>query len=874
MNPPRLADRILTRVLPAGKRGESILGDLREEFRANPSRAWYWTQTIRLALRYAFSEPPQPTLSYPRSGPMFEFTSDVKTALRSFARTPGTSLLIVLTLAFAIGAATIGFAFADLALLRGLPVDDESRVVSVQVNDTRGSMGSAYRVSAKDFLDYRARTQTLNTLAAFLAGRAALIRDGQSQTLDVVYATAEVFAAMGQRPFAGRLFMAGDDRPGAPPIVVIAHHFWQNEMDGREDAIGRTVQLGREHFTIVGIASPAMEFGNLGEAAMWVPLSLETSTASRDTRNLRFLARLGQGVTFDQASAEMASIGAALATEHPDTNGGWSVRLVPVGALVGGDGFWIVIALFILSIALLMGIATANVSNLVMVRTLARVRELAVRTALGARKGRLIRQFITEGVLLSMIAAGLALPLAWLGLQFIAMISAEQVFKQLEIDLHEAGFVAVLALICPLMFSFSPIRTLSRPDLRHVLAAGGSRGATALGRGRGVLVVVQVALAVILLTVSSLALRSVRELYSRPTGISSGHVLIFALDFNDAQYPSIEQARAAAAATRDGLRALPSVESIAMVSALPILGDSSPVTLTIDGAPAAGDARSVDSSQARPTAVVTGASHDLDRALGLPMLAGTWWREGASDAAVLTSEAARRYFGAADKAIGRHVSLTQGERTLQVRIVGVSGDIANTDRTMLPPARLFVPLAADARRFTYVIRASNPAALPPSVRSIVAASAAAVPIEYLQTLDQALAQAASSDYVVIGMLSGFALLALVLAAAGLFGVVSFTVAQRTSEFGTRMALGARSIDVVNLVARDAAKLLIVGLSIGLAGGIGIGFTMTGLLSGLSPADPLTIGSVVAVLSVVTLAATALPAWRASRIDPVIALRTE
>jgi len=868
MKPPRLADWILTRVLPLGKRGESIRGDLREEYRSNPSRAWYWRQTFALCVRYLSNDSPQQSLTYPRSSGMwFEFSSDIKTAFRSFMRAPATSLLIVMTLALAIGAATIGFSFADLALLRGLPVDDESKVITVSVNDTHGSMGRDHRVSAPDFVDYKARTQTLHALAAFRYGRAALIRDGQSRTLDVVYASADVFAAMGQRAYAGRVFMPGDDQPGAPNVVVLAHRYWKNEMQSRPDAIGRTLQIGRDHYTIVGVASPEMEFGNLGEIVMWLPITLEESTAPRDARNLRFLARLNDGVTFEQARAEMAAIGASLATEYPSTNGGWNVTVVPVGDLIGGDSFWVVLALFMLSVGLLIAIATANVSNLVMVRTLARARELAVRTALGARKGRLIRQFVTEGMLLSFAAAVVSVPLAWSALRGIQMFSAEQVFQQLAIDIHEISFVALLALICPMMFSLSPIRTLARPDLRQVLAAGGSRGSTSLGRGRGALVVVQVALAVILLTVSSLALRSTREMYSRPIGFDSSRLLVFGLELNDVQYPSIEQARAAAVATRDALLATPGVESIDMVSALPISGDAAPQTLTIDGAVAS-------AKDARPTAVITGASHLLNRTMGLQMLAGAWWNENERDAVVISAEAARRYFGGVDRAVGHRVSLLQGDRTLDARIIGVTSDVANTDRSQLPPPRVFVPLDPSTRRLSYLVRASDPGSLTSSVRGIVATQAAAVPIDFLLTWDDELAREASSDFVIIGMLSGFALLALVLAASGLFGVVSYTVAQRTSEFGTRMALGARAIDVVNLVARDSAKLLVIGLAIGLAGGIGIGFAMKSLLFGLSPSDPLTIGAVVALLSIVTITATALPAWRASRIDPVIALRIE
>jgi putative ABC transport system permease protein len=795
----------------------------------------------------------------------FDLTGDITGAFRNMRRAPGTSALIVLTLAFAIGAATIGFTFADFALLRGLPVDDTSRVVSVFTTDPQGSNPRA-RISAPDFLDYLARSTTLEKMAVMRDGRAPLIRNGQSQTLNVTYASADLFASMGQPPLRGRAFMAGDDRPGAPPVAVLAHRYWQAEFERRDDVLGRTLQIGLDHYTIVGVLPPAIEFGNLGETEVWLPLQANPQ-APRDQRNLRFLARLRDGVTFDEAAAEMAAIGAALASEYPRTNGGWSTRLAPVTDLIGGEGFWVVVALFMLSIALLMAIATANVSNLVMVRTLARARELAVRTALGARRGRIIRQFITEGLLLSLVAALASLPVAWAGLQGIIAMSGEPVFQQLRIDPHELTFVATLALICPLLFSIAPVRALSRPDLRQVLAAGG-RTVTSSTRSRAVLVVIQVALAVVLLTVSSLALRSMRQLYAAPIGIETAPLLIFGLDFNDAMYPSADEARAAAAGARDRLLELAGVESIAMIDALPVLGDRAPLAITVDS-------EAADPKDARPMMFVTATTGQADRTLGLRMLAGEWWNDGLRDVAVVSESAARRYLGGVDAAIGRFISFAQGETLVRRRVIGVSSDVANTDRTEAPPARVWVPIDESSRTFTYVLRTTGDAgALAGQVRGVVATHAPAVPIERLATFDAALAQAASSDYAVIGMLGMFAVLALVLASTGLFGVVSYAAAQRTAEFGTRMALGANSADVVRLVARESAWLFAIGLAIGLAGGVAVGSTMKSVLFGLTPTDPLTLLSVSALLALVTLIATALPAWKASRIDPVIALRAE
>jgi predicted permease len=865
--PPRLAEAWLRRVLPGGKRGASILGDLREEFRSlggdAPARRWYWLQAIRLSVRYA--PVAAPAASVPRRSLMpHDLKSDLRTALRMFVRNPGTSSIIVFTLAVTIGAATVGFAFADLALFRGLPVDDPSRVVSIFASDTRGSNPRA-RVSAPDFLDYRERAQTLEHLAVMRQGNAALITNGQSSTLTVSYASGDLFLAMGQTSAPlGRVLGPGDDTPGAPPVVALSHRYWQDEYGGRVDAVGKTMQIGHEIVTIVGVVTPEMEFGNLAEIDVWLPLQL-TSDMPRDVRNLRFVARLKSGVTFATAAPEIAAIGDALAAEHPDTNRGWRVRLIPIRDVTGGQGFWIVIALFMLSVGFLIAIATANVSNLVMVRAVSRQRELAVRTALGARRGRLVRQLLVEGLALSIAGAALSLPFAFAALRLIATVSAEPVFKQLRIDEHEFGFIASLALLCPLLFTIAPARTIARTDTRQVLAAGGGRGTTAAMRGRGALVVAQVALAVILLTASGLAVRGIVGLYTAPTGIQTGHVLIFTLDFDDVQYPDTPRARAAADATRHALRVMAGVDQVTMMNAFPILGSEGMVGLTVNEA-------AVSPGDAKPTVVSTTTTSETPDVLGITLLAGTWWTEGITDVAVVSRETAVRYLGGVERALGQNVAISGGA---PMRIVGVASDVVSGDLSSGIPPRMWSPLPASTRRLTFAVKAQgDPALLTSGVRTAIASTAPAVPIENLQTVDEAFRLAAMSDYIIIGMLAGFAVLALVLAATGLFGVVSYAAAQRTAEFGTRMALGASALDVIRLVARQSLLLLAVGLGIGLIGGVGVGFGMRSALVEISPLDPLTIGGVVALLTVVTLVATAIPAWRAGRIDPIKALRAE
>lgn len=792
----------------------------------------------------------------------FDFTADLRAAARSIRHAPGASALIVLTLAIAIGAATIGFTFADLALLRGLPVDDPSRVVSVFASDTRGSNPRA-RVSGPDFLDYRSNLRSLEFMSAFREGRAPLITNGQSQTLFVSYATADLFVSMGQAPVAGRAFLPGEDQPGAAPVMLLSHRYWRDHMGGRPDVIGRSVQVGRDLVTIVGVMPPQLEFGSLAQIDVWMPLHLSADGA-RDARDLRFIARLKDGVSFEQAAAEMAALGQRLAGEHPLSNAGWTMRLVPVRDLTGGDGFWVTIALFLLSIGLLIAIATANVSNLIMVRAAARTKELAVRTALGARGGRLLRQFITEGFVLAVLAAILALPLAYGGLQVIAAVSDDGVFRQLRIDLPELAFVAMLALVCPIVFTLAPARVIARPDMRQVLASQGARGATASLRGRRALVVAQVALAVILLVASSLVLKSIRLAYATPLGMTIDQLLVFGLDFNDVAYPEPAQAESAIVALRDAFAGVPGVQAASVLDGLPVLGDRAETALVLDHEPPL-------PGEATRSAVVTRADAAAGAVLGVRLLAGKWWQEGETGAAVITRAAAERYFGGVQAAIGRPLATGTGQARADYRVAGVADDIANTNRTMAPPPRVWVPRAA-SRRVTFVLQGADPAALAPAVRAVAAARAPTLPLEDLRTFPESLRRAESSDYVVIGLLAAFSGVALLLAVTGLFGVVSYSVAQRVPEFGTRIALGASAASVVRQVAGQSLGLLAIGLAIGLAGGVIVGFLMQGALFGTTPTDPATLLGVSALLTVVTLAATALPAWRASRIDPVVALR--
>jgi predicted permease len=459
-----------------------------------------------------------------------------------------------------------------------------------------------------------------------------------------------------------------------------------------------------------------------------------------------------------------------------------------------------------------------------------------------------------------------------MGLRICAALSPDRIFQQIHVDVHEVAFVAVLAIVCPLVFSLAPLGSAARSDVRQLLAAGASRGATARSRGRSVLVVSQIALAVVLLSASSLALRSIRQFWTEPLGIDVERLLIFTLEFNDGVYQDPRAAREAADATLDALAALPGVEVSAAISPLPVFGGEMQTTFGVDGVAMA-------PGELRPAAAVSQTTAGGGAALGLSLLAGEWWSRDADDGergvAVVSRATADRYLGGPARALGRQLTMTSGSSKRTVRVIGVSNDVRSGQMTVEAVPRIWVPFEPGTRHMTFLIRTrSAPDSIAAAVRTAVPGVAPAIPIEDLQTTPERLIRAQSSDFIVVSMLAGFALLALGLSATGLFGLVSYSVSQRTSEFGTRLALGARGRDLVRLVAGGAARLIGAGLAIGLAGGVAVGHGMRGVLYRTAPGDPVTIAGVAGLLALIAVLATLLPAVRAARLDPLQALKGE
>jgi putative ABC transport system permease protein len=868
IRPPRVAEALLRRCLPPGAKGLAILGDLREEFRSRVDRGtranwWYWREALLLSLRYLTTRGPR---HGERRWGAWLPGNDLRMAVRTILRDPAMSGIIVLTLGVAIAASTIGFTFADLALLRGLPIADPDRVVSVYGIDARQSDGRA-RLSLANYRDLRASLTTIEHFAGYQPGTATLIDRGIPISLGVTRVTPEFFDVVRMGAAAGRVFRAGDDQPGQL-AVVLAHHYWRRVHEASPAVLGRTMLIdGRSH-VVVGVASPAIEFGNMATANLWVPLEIAVD-ASRTDRVLTTMARLRDGVSLESAQAEVSAVGHAIAATHPTENRDWKPIVLPISEVAFGRGFWVIIALFIAAVVLLMVIASANAASLVLARALSRRREIALRSALGAGRWRLLRQALVEGLLLSTVSAALAVPIAVAALRVIQSIDSEPAIQQLALDGHEFGFIGLIALLTPILFAVLPTLSAARLDLRSALQSGGARLTSGASRGRTVLVAVQLSLAVTLLTTAGLAVRTGINLSQIDYGMRTADALVFGMNLDDRQ-TRIGDPRSFLEVVRAHLQRLPGVEAVHAFQSLPVLTGERLITLEVEG-----QSPTIDP---RPWAFANAADAGALGAMRVPLISGRWITEPEerehAPVVVISETAARMYFGSPREALGRRITPVADGPAQALEVVGVVADVLVNDVERGAVPRLWLALG-NTRQLDVVVTTRGPQPdLAASVRREMAAIAPTIPLEQLETIEYAFTRFQASNQVVIGIFAGFAVVAVLLAVAGLYGLITYTVGLRIPEFGTRFAFGARPIDVLALVFRQVGRLTGVALGIGLLAGLAAGQGMRGVLYGVSPTDPITIGAVIGLIALVAIIASIRPAVRAASLSLIDALRAE
>jgi putative ABC transport system permease protein len=799
---------------------------------------------------------------------------DLRYAARQLIRNRGFTIVAVLTLTLGIGANTAIFSVIRGVLLRPLPFPEPERLMlAVGVfGDRRAG------VTAPDFIDWRAGSRTLD-LAAMTTYNTNLTGIAEPERVSAARITANYFAVLGVRPLLGRVFTSDEDPAGAAHVVVLTEGFWRSRLGADSSALGRTLTLDDVPYTVVGVMGADAEALENGEN-LWVPLALRRDEiAATGARFLDVVARIHPGVRPERASDELKTIAARLKEVRPWSNKDVSAELVPMTDTVVGDSRRPLLLLFG-AVGLVLLIACANVANLLLVRATARGRESAIRTALGAGPSRLIRQLLTESVLLALLgAAGGLLLAAWgTGLLVQALPAGTPRLDQVRLDAMVLVFTLVVATLTGIVFGLAPALRAARPDLVSELteAARGSGGPRRRRLGAA-LIVGEIAVALVLLVSAGLLLRSFAAVTRVDPGFDAEHVTAVRIALPGGRYGSPAQAvlfyQSLVARAHD----VPGVQESAVASNVPFGGAGYNFSIVIEGQPA--PARLEDTPMIFPRVISAGYFH----AMGIRLREGRGFessdRSGALRVGIINETAARRFFPG-ESPVGRRFKPDDDGGVLQV--VGVVADVRAFGLSSEPRPELFLPLEQAShnhwewtgRAMSLVVRAGTDARLDVPLREAVWSLDRSLPIYSTWTVRDLMARSVAPRRLFMLLIAGFAAVALVLAAIGIYGVMAFTVSQRNREMGIRVALGAVREDVFRLVVGRAMVLTGLGLAIGIAGAVAATRLLTQSLYGVRATDPITYLVIAVLMCVVTFVASYLPARRAARVDPMIALRNE
>jgi putative ABC transport system permease protein len=800
---------------------------------------------------------------------------DLRYGIRVLWKSPGVTLIAVLALALGIGANTAIFSVVNAVLLRPLPyAQPEQLVVMWRTTPKRGiTQGSS---SFLNFADYRAQNSSFAALTAYSSTSSALAGRETPAQVQGIRATADFFKVLGTGPLMGRTFMPEDERAGGVPVVVISYGMWQGRFGSDPNIIGQQIMLDGQSKTITGVMPASFQFQFVDDPPeFWEPLDPTGElNKQRGANYLQVLGRLNAGVTLEQAETEMKGIAARLEQQYPDANAGRSVHLVSALEDMVGE-LRPTLLVLLGAVALVLLIACANVANLLLARAAGRGREIAVRVALGASRWRIVRQLLTESVLLSALGGGLGLLLAVWGIDLLGAVVPADIprFGETDLDLTVLSFTLGATILTGLIFGLAPALSASRLDLNEALKEGG-RSATegrARNRLRSLLIVAEVALSLMLLIGAGLLIKSFIRLRNTDPGFDAKRVLTTSLSMPSIKYKEDEQITRFVEQTLERISRIPNVEAVGAGMPLPFSGNTMNISFTVDGqpVPAPGDE---PISGAR---IITPA---YLQAMSIPVIRGrAFTAQDKADApkVILINETlARKYFPGEDP-VGKR--LTLGLNDINGEIVGVIGDVRSSSLSKEAGPEFYVPLEqVPFSDLSLVVRTSfdDPALVAESLRAAVQEVDKDQPLYEVRTMNSLIANSVARQRFSMTLLALFAAFALLLACVGIFSVMSYLVTQRTHEIGIRMALGAQTRDVLRMILGRGMTLTLIGIGIGLAASFALTRVMRGLLFGVSATDPLTFTGVSLLLALVALAACYLPARRAARVDPMVALRYE
>ena len=796
---------------------------------------------------------------------------DIRYGIRSLLKRPGFTMIALMALALGIGANTAIFSLVNAVLIRPLPFAEPDRLVWVWGNMSSGSNRAS--VSPPDYLDYRQQNTTFEEFAASIGVPIAsnLTGNGEPERLNAAAVTGNYFQALGTPPALGRTFLLENEKPGNEQVAVLSYGLWQKRFGGDRAIVNKAITLDGKTCVVIGVMPQGFSFPQAAE--LWVPINFDISPEMkvRKAHFMRPIGKLKQGVTLAQAQADTDAISKRLEQQYPDSNQGWNLRMVSLREqLVGNTRSTLYILFGAVGFVLL--IACANVANLLLVRAAGRQKEIALRTALGAGRVRIIRQMITESVLLALMGGALGTLLAFWGVELLVKLSEGSIppTAQIRIDATVLAFTFLTSVITGVLFGLAPALRTMRLNLSESLKEGGRTDGdgTHRNRTRSVLVVLESAVAVMLLIGAGLLVRSLIQLQNVSPGFDPHNVLTMRVDLPRDKYSTAEKSGNFFSQLESRINGLPGVEHVGMVSELPLSGQPNDMPYTVEGRPPVSSDQAFDDDFRR-------VNTRYFSAMRIPFLRGRNFTEQEvreSAKLVIISDLLARQVFPNEEPIGKRLIMAMNNQPFE--IIGIVGDIRHRALESTPSPAMYVP-SNQAPWMNIVLRTQgDPASLAGAVRNEVRALDPDQPVAMMRTMDQWMETAVAGPRYRTALLALFAFVALVLASTGIYGVMSYSVSQRTHEIGVRMALGARRMDVMKLVVRQGMTLVTVGVALGVLGAMALTRVMSTLLFGVTAKDPLTFVVVATLLTLVAFVACYLPARRATKVDPLVALRYE
>ena len=811
---------------------------------------------------------------------------DLRYTVRMLIKRPGFTVVAILALALGIGANTAIFSVVNAVLLRPLPYENPEQLVMMWETNPRLKLGyDEVSVAPANFIDWKNQNSVFQEVAAFWPNTFNLAGAGQPERLEGVDVSAGLFSMLGAQPARGRVFEAGEDEPGRNHVVIVSHGLWQRRFASDPDLVGKTIKLNGEEFTVIGIMPEDFQFPRRTELPaqyrffppqpeLWAPLVFtQTQLQNRGTHNTAAMGRLKSGVTLDEARSEMSAIANHLAEQYPRTNRGFDVILTPMHEQAVGRVRPALLILFS-AVGLVLLIACANVANLLLARTASRKKEIAIRTALGAGRARLVRQFLTESVLLAMTGGVIGLLLALWGIDILLTLAPGNLprLNEVRLDGYVLGFTLLVSLVTGLAFGLAPAYRASKPDLNEALKEG-ARGVSvsfARNRLRSLLVVAEVALSLVLLVGAGLLIKSFLKLQQVNPGFKAENAFAIEVALPDTSYPESDRQVTFFNQLLERVSRLPEVESASVSASIPFSGSENSTGFGVEG---------YQFTEQGPLADYAAIAPGFFNVMGIPIVRGRDFTErdnkDAPQVVIVSQSLAERFFPDGD-AIGKRLTFNFGAERVAREIVGVVGDVKYTALNAEPIPAVYMPHPQFPSGFMYLV--VRPASGTPGLIGQVRAEAWAIdkdlPLSTVHNMEDLIAASVVSERFNMLLLAIFAVVALVLAAVGVYGVMSYSVTERTREIGIRMAMGARQKDVLKLVVGQGMALAFAGVAIGLAAALGLTRFMESLLFGVTATDAATFFFISLLLTFVALIASYIPAQRATKVDPMVALRYE